>query len=95
MWTISGRRLRHFDRTDLALLFRTGKSMVFRPWGGLELLGGSGTRKSVDFFYEKKNPEVRAVKMPQKSSRVRPHASKNEGKGFGDFWGFSSMTPPS
>ena len=39
-------------------------------------------QSSDDFFKSKKKCEVRVVKMPQKSSRVRPHALKNEGKGF-------------
>ena len=44
MWTISGRRLRHFDRTDLARLFLTRKINsffdIFQPWG-------SGTPRGV------------------------------------------------
>ena len=47
--------------------------------------GLENVEKPLIFVNANKNREVRAVKMPQKSSRVRPHASKNEGKGFWDF----------
>ena len=47
MSKISGRNRRHFDRTDLARLFLTGKINGFLPFpalGGLEPLGVSGTQ---------------------------------------------------
>ena len=66
MWTISGRRLRHFDRTDLARLFLPKKLMVFRHFPAL---GGSGTPRGSGIKIQKskiqksKNPKIQNPKI--------------------------------